>query len=143
MDWARPFHCPSVADTEAVGEDLAKALQAGDVVLLSGALGAGKTCFTRGLARGLGLDPQQVLSPTFSLLREMVGGRLALHHVDLYRLQDPREMDALGLDELFNGEGVTVVEWCQRLGALQPAGAWRVELMTLADGAREIRCQAP
>jgi tRNA threonylcarbamoyladenosine biosynthesis protein TsaE len=141
--WAEPRRSASPTATEAVGAELARALKAGDVVLLSGPLGAGKTCFTKGLAQGLGADPELVLSPTFSLVRELTGGRLALHHVDLYRLQGPQEMEALGLDELFDGDGVSVVEWPERLGPLAPAGAWRVALSVAADGSREILCQAP
>lgn len=133
----------SPAETEALAAALAPDLKAGDVILLAGALGAGKTCFTRGLAQGLGADGAQVLSPSFSLVRELTGGRLSLQHVDLYRLQGPQEMEALGLEELFDGDGVCVVEWPERLGALAPKGAWKIELSLGADGSREIRCQRP
>ena len=141
--WAEPQLSRSPAETEALAAELAEELQAGDVVLLDGPLGAGKTCWTRGLARGLGADPEGVLSPTFSLVRELLGGRLSLHHVDLYRLSGPQEMEALGLDELFDGDGVCVVEWPERLGPLRPRGAWRVSLSLTPEGAREIRCQRP
>lgn len=143
IPWAEPRLSRSAAETEALGAQLAPELKAGDVVLLDGPLGAGKTCWTRGLARGLGADPEAVLSPTFSLVRELGGGRLDLHHVDLYRLDGPQEMDALGLDELFNGDGVCVVEWPERLGPLAPRGAWRVSLSLAPGGAREIRCRRP
>jgi tRNA threonylcarbamoyladenosine biosynthesis protein TsaE len=83
-------------------------------VLLSGDLGAGKTAFVRGLASGLGIDPAEVSSPTFTLVQEYRGGRLLLHHVDLYRL-GPVEADDLGLDELAVSGGVTAVEWPDRL----------------------------
>ena len=89
----------SEAETSAVGSDLARSLTAGSVLLLSGDLGAGKTAFVRGLAAGLGIDPDIVSSPTFTLIQEYRGGRLPLHHVDLYRLQSI-EVDDLGLDEL-------------------------------------------
>ncbi len=141
--WIETQGCPSPEATEALGEKMAKDLGAGDIVLLEGPLGAGKTCFTRGLARGLGADPDAVLSPTFALVREVPGGRLALHHVDLYRLEGPHETASLGLDELFDGDGVSVVEWPERLGPLCPAGAWRVAIRILADGVREVRCQRP
>lgn len=141
--WAEPRLSRTPAETEALGAAMAQELKSGDVVLLEGPLGAGKTCWTRGLARGLGADPDAVLSPTFSLVRELAGGRLTLHHVDLYRLDGPREMEALGLDELFDGEGVCVVEWPERLGLLAPHGAWRVTLSLAPDGAREIQCQRP
>ena len=104
----------SEAETSAVGSDLAESLSAGSVVLLSGDLGAGKTAFVRGLAAGLGIDPEVVSSPTFTLIQEYRGGRLPLHHVDLYRLQSI-EVDDLGLDELTLEGGVTAIEWPDRL----------------------------
>jgi tRNA threonylcarbamoyladenosine biosynthesis protein TsaE len=103
----------SEAETSAAGRELAAALQRGAVVLLSGDLGAGKTAFVRGLAAGLGIDPNEVSSPTFTLVQEYRGGRLTLYHVDLYRLQ-ASEVDDLGLDELTE-EGVTAIEWPDRL----------------------------
>jgi tRNA threonylcarbamoyladenosine biosynthesis protein TsaE len=97
-----------------VGRDLARRLGAGDIVLLSGDLGAGKTAFVRGLAEGLGVDPADVTSPTFTLIQQYAGGRLPLHHVDLYRLT-PIEVDDLGLDDLTLEGGVTAIEWPDRL----------------------------
>ena len=104
----------SEAETSAVASDLARSLSAGAVVLLSGDLGAGKTAFVRGLAEGLGIDPELVSSPTFTLIQEYRGGRLPLHHVDLYRLHSI-EVDDLGLDELTLEGGVTAIEWPDRL----------------------------
>jgi tRNA threonylcarbamoyladenosine biosynthesis protein TsaE len=104
----------SEEETSAVGRDLARSLSAGAVILLSGDLGAGKTAFVRGLADGLGIDPAVVSSPTFTLIQEYRGGRLPLHHVDLYRLR-PIEVDDLGLDELTLDGGVTAIEWPDRL----------------------------
>jgi len=104
----------SEAETSAVGSDLAGSLTAGSVVLLTGDLGAGKTAFVRGLAAGLGIDPDAVSSPTFTLIQEYRGGRLPLHHVDLYRLRSI-EVDDLGLDELTLEGGVTAIEWPDRL----------------------------
>jgi tRNA threonylcarbamoyladenosine biosynthesis protein TsaE len=106
----------SQTETEAVGRELAARLTAGSVVLLFGELGAGKTALVRGLAEGLGVTPDEVSSPTFTLMQEYRGGRLPLIHVDLYRLDDPREIDDLGLDEL--GEGaVLAIEWVEKLPA--------------------------
>jgi tRNA threonylcarbamoyladenosine biosynthesis protein TsaE len=102
----------SEAETSAVGRDLARTLAPGSVILLSGNLGAGKTAFVRGLAEGLGIDPAEVSSPTFTLIQEYRGGRLPLHHVDLYRLA-PVEVADLGLDDL-QDDGVTAVEWPDR-----------------------------
>jgi tRNA threonylcarbamoyladenosine biosynthesis protein TsaE len=103
----------SEQDTAAAGERLAGVLEAGDVVLLFGELGAGKTAFVRGLARGLGAPPEDVSSPTFTLVQEYRGGRLPLYHVDLYRLE-PAEIADLGLDELIEGDGVVAIEWADR-----------------------------
>ena len=116
----------SEAETSAVGRDLAQSLSAGSVVLLSGDLGAGKTAFVRGLAEGLGVDPDQVSSPTFTLIQEYRGGRLPLHHVDLYRLKSI-EVDDLGLDELTLEGGITAIEWPDRLPRDFP-GAVRVRI---------------
>ena len=104
----------SEEETAAAGQQLAASLQPGAVVLLSGELGAGKTAFVRGLAAGLGIDPSEVSSPTFTLIQEYGGGRLVLYHVDLYRLK-PVEVDDLGLDELTSEGGVTAIEWPDRL----------------------------
>ena len=104
----------SEAETSAVGRKLAGTLSAGDVVLLFGDLGAGKTAFVKGLAEGLGIGRDEVSSPTFTLVQEYRGGRLTLFHVDLYRLNDPRELDDLGLDEIAEG-GVLAIEWAEKL----------------------------
>jgi tRNA threonylcarbamoyladenosine biosynthesis protein TsaE len=104
----------SEAETAAAARDVAARLGAGDVVLLFGDLGAGKTAFVKGLAEGLGVPADQVSSPTFTLVQEYRGGRLPLFHVDLYRLDDPREVDDLGLDEIAD-DGVLAIEWAEKL----------------------------
>ena len=104
----------SEAATRALAAALAPSLMPGAVILLSGDLGAGKTAFVRGLAEGLDLDPDEVTSPTFTLVHEYRGGRLPLIHVDLYRL-DRAELDEIGLDEDLAAHGVTAVEWAERL----------------------------
>ena len=104
----------SEEETQAVARALAATLEAGDVVLLSGTLGAGKTAFVRGLAVGLGIDPEEVSSPTFTLVHEYRGGRLALYHVDLYRLERAATGE-LGLEEMGAADGVLAIEWPDRL----------------------------
>lgn len=101
-------------ETAAVGRDLVRTFAPGAVVLLTGDLGAGKTAFVRGMAEGLGINPAQISSPTFTLVQEYRGGRLPLFHVDLYRLR-PTEVDDLGLDEMVLAGGVTAIEWPDRL----------------------------
>src|ERR1051325_11702570 len=89
-------------------------LRAGDVIGLAGHLGAGKTVFVKGLADGLGVDPVRVSSPTFTLINEYRGGRLSLHHIDLYRLERASELTELGLWEIVGAEGVCAIEWIDR-----------------------------
>jgi tRNA threonylcarbamoyladenosine biosynthesis protein TsaE len=108
----------SAAETEAAGESFGGGLQQGDLLLLEGDLGAGKTTFVRGLARGAG-SPAHVASPTFQLVR-VYPGRLQLAHVDLYRVEAGDELGDLGLDELLD-EGAVVVEWGNRLEAPEAA----------------------
>jgi tRNA threonylcarbamoyladenosine biosynthesis protein TsaE len=104
----------SEAETSEAGRRLAATLTPGSVVLLVGDLGAGKTALVRGLAEGLGVPPEEVSSPTFTLMQEYRGGRVPLIHVDLYRLDDPREIDELGLEEL-GLESVLAIEWAEKL----------------------------
>lgn len=119
----------SEQETAAVAKALAGDLRAGDILLLAGNLGAGKTAFVRGLAEGLAIDPREVSSPTFTLVHEYRGGRLALYHVDLYRL-DRAATDDLGLDELGVDNGVLAIEWPDRLThALEGARPVRIEIV--------------
>ncbi len=104
----------SPAETEALGEQWGRTAQPGLVIGLSGELGAGKTQLVRGLARGLGI-PSRVHSPTFTLVNIYTGGRLTLYHLDLYRLDSPQQISDAGLEEFLEPEGVTVIEWAERL----------------------------
>lgn len=124
----------SAEETEALGEELAGRLHAGDLVLLAGDLGAGKTTFVRGLARGLG-SSAAVQSPTFQLVR-VYPGRVQLGHVDLYRLEAGAEIGDLGLDDLLD-QGVVVVEWGDRLRP-QPPAAIRVGFVAPSPGERVV-----
>jgi len=124
-------------ETRAVGEALGSVAEPGDVLWLHGALGAGKTEMTKGVAAGLGSgDP--VSSPSFALIHEYHGGRLPLYHADLYRLETAAALD-LGLEDYLEGEGVTVVEWGERLPVNFFPDGLDVELITLEDeNARRI-----
>ena len=113
----------------AVARELAATLSAGDVVLLSGTLGAGKTAFVRGLAAGLGVNPAAVSSPTFTIVHEYRGGRLVLYHADLYRLERTAT-DEIGLEEMGVKDGVLAIEWPDRLThALPGTRAVRLEII--------------
>jgi tRNA threonylcarbamoyladenosine biosynthesis protein TsaE len=132
-----PTHVTHSEDeTQAVARTLAATLRAGDIVLLSGMLGAGKTAFVRGLAAGLGIDPDDVSSPTFTLVHEYRGGRLTLFHADLYRL-DGAAADDLGLEELGVADGVLAIEWPERLARPSP-GARTVDLEIVDETTRRI-----
>jgi tRNA threonylcarbamoyladenosine biosynthesis protein TsaE len=119
-----PFETLSEDETVAAGERMAASLRSGDVIFLHGDLGAGKTAFVRGLARGLGASPEDVTSPTFTLMQEYRGAALTLHHVDLYRLE-AIEVEDLGLDELIASGGIVAIEWAERWTD-RPAGAHEV-----------------
>ena len=130
----------SETQTAAVGRDLAQSLRAGDAVLLQGELGAGKTAFVRGLAEGLGVPADAVSSPTFTLIQEYRGGRLPLFHVDLYRLDDRREIDDLGLEEIA-ADGVLAIEWAEKLPR-RPANATVVRFVHGEGDARTLTIEA-
>jgi tRNA threonylcarbamoyladenosine biosynthesis protein TsaE len=104
-------HSPS--ETKALGEAWGRAAQSGLVIGLSGDLGAGKTQFVKGIARGLGIS-ERVHSPTFALVNIYAGGRLALFHLDLYRLETREQILSAGLEEYLTPDGVTVIEWAER-----------------------------
>jgi tRNA threonylcarbamoyladenosine biosynthesis protein TsaE len=127
----------SEEETAAAGASLGASLQAGAVLLLYGNLGAGKTAFVRGLAEGLGINTDDVTSPTFTLVHEYRGGRLPLIHVDLYRL-DRAELDEIGLDEALAASGVVAIEWAERLVRLIPR-AVEIEISDRGGDARSIR----
>lgn len=138
--------CESVEATLRLGEELGRRLPGGSVVLLEGELGAGKTHFAKGLAVGLGLSPDDVVSPSFTIVQvhENPRGRgLGLVHVDLYRLEDEAELDELGLDELPGDSKVAAVEWPDRLGGREPEGCWRVALEEAGEGERLVTLAPP
>ena len=132
----RRWQSSSEEETRSIGAAFARELAPDGVLLLSGELGSGKTVLARGVAQGLGIAPEEVQSPTFTLIREHRGSGGRLVHVDLYRL-DPEEVPALGLEEMLAGPGVKVVEWAERLPFPVP-GAKALRLGRLPEGGREI-----
>lgn len=130
----------SESETAEVARAIALDFRGGEVVLLTGELGAGKTAFVRGLARGLGADPDEVASPSFVLLTAYPG-RLTLHHADLYRLRGDGDERELGLEELPGPKGVLAVEWAERLQLLPWRTAVRVSLRHAGEDERLIRIE--
>ncbi len=116
------FETWSEQETEEVGQALAKAANPGDIFCLEGDLGVGKTVFTRGFARGLGVTTPYITSPTFTIIHEYEG-RLPLYHFDVYRVGSLEEMDDTGYEEYFFGQGVCLVEWATLVKALIPPSA--------------------
>jgi tRNA threonylcarbamoyladenosine biosynthesis protein TsaE len=129
-----------VAETEALAAALGESLRGGEVVLLTGELGSGKTAFVRGLARGLGIDADTVASPTFVLITSH-RGRLTLHHADLYRLSGNGDDRELGLEELPGPKGVLAVEWAERLSFLPWPRRIHVALEHAGDDVRRVRIE--
>ncbi|BDZ30160.1 tRNA (adenosine(37)-N6)-threonylcarbamoyltransferase complex ATPase subunit type 1 TsaE [Lactiplantibacillus brownii] len=119
-----------------LGAQVGQLVQPGDLILLDGDLGAGKTTFTKGLAKSLGIE-KNVKSPTFTLVREYQQGRIPLYHMDVYRLEDGGAED-LGLDEYFDGDGVSVVEWSEFISELLPDHYLRIAL-SRADEQADVR----
>jgi tRNA threonylcarbamoyladenosine biosynthesis protein TsaE len=129
--------CATPNDTEALGSRLASSLRRGDVVVLAGGLGAGKTLFTRGLATGLGVE-DQVVSPSFVLVREYRSGFMPVIHVDVYRLGSMNEFDDLDVLEM-SKNGVLVIEWGEAVESVLPTDYLRVEFEVLEDESRLLR----
>lgn len=130
--------CKSVEETIQCGaEKIAPQLLAGTVIALTGDLGAGKTHFVKGIASGLGYEGE-VTSPTFTLLHEYLGGRMPLYHLDLYRIQGAQEAIRFGIEDYLPSEGVTIIEWPERIESLLPKNAERWEIRILEDQSREI-----
>ena len=126
------YRTASEAETIALGEQLGRELRRG-VVLLIGKLGAGKTTLAKGIVHGCGAaPPEEVSSPTFTLIHEYGGGRV--YHVDLYRLDAPREVETLGLDELFDRDALVLIEWGERFPRLLPAARTEIRIRATASG---------
>ncbi len=133
----------SVSQTLNIGKQLAKRLRPGDIVCLCGNLGSGKTVFTKGIAEGIGIDKDKIISPTFVLIRSNPAkDKLVLNHFDLYRLKRGRDILALGLEEYFSADGINVIEWADRLGKLSPKEHLKVALSVKGDKIRLLEFKA-
>jgi len=128
-------------ETRDLGRRIGALLQPGEVVLLRGELGAGKTVLVQGIARGIGID-DPVTSPTFTLIHEYGSSDCPLIHVDLYRLEKPEDLESIGLEEMFDGLSVVVVEWSERMGRLTPAEYLLVQIRAEEGDRRRILLEA-
>lgn len=131
----------SPQETRKIGERLAKKCKGGEIICLSGNLGAGKTTFVKGIARGLKIDEKNVNSPTFVIMN-VYEGRVPLYHFDFYRLEDPKEIGGIGYDEFLYGHGVAVIEWSERFGPLMPPEYLSVELSDAGEQSRVLKFMA-
>ncbi|MGH7856738.1 MAG: tRNA (adenosine(37)-N6)-threonylcarbamoyltransferase complex ATPase subunit type 1 TsaE [Candidatus Binatia bacterium] len=140
----REVETGSAEETVRLGERIGRLLRGGEVLGLSGGLGAGKTCFVRGLAAGLALDPDVVYSPSFTLVAEYPGP-LPLHHIDLYRLGEPvteGEAEEIGLREYLDPDGVTAVEWSGKLGEAREVFSLSIDIEITGKERRTFRIEA-
>ncbi len=131
------FISHSARQTGQFGAQLGGLLAPGDLILLDGSVGAGKTTMAQGIARGLGIS-EPVVSPSFTIAREYAG-RLPLYHIDLYRLAPGSELESIGIEDYLYGDGVVVIEWPDRADALLPAEHLQVRLHVISDTQRSIR----
>ena len=130
----------SAAETRALGEKLAGCLHPGDVVLLQGELGAGKSELTRGIARGLGVT-ETVTSPSFTILNVYESGKLPLYHFDWYRLESSEELYELGMDEYLGGNGIALVEWPAQCPDAVPEECLRIRITATGENSRQIEME--
>lgn len=127
----------SVEETYKIAEKFAKNLKSGDVVILNGDLGAGKTTFTKGLAKALNVK-ENITSPTFTLMNIYLSGKLPLYHYDMYRITDEDEAREIGLNEYFYGKGICVVEWAENIKNLLPKKLIIINITKVDDNSREF-----
>lgn len=131
------FETHSPEDTLALAHLLGSRLEGGEVIALTGTLGAGKTLFVKGIAKGLGIDPREVTSPTFLLVHELCG-RLGLKHLDAYRSGGAQEILELGYDDFAGAEAVVVIEWAERVSSLLPTDHLRLTLLISGESSRRL-----
>ena len=117
----------SEKETFELGKRIANAVNPGTVILFYGDLGAGKTVMTKGIAAGLGIT-EMITSPTFTIMQEYEGGRMPLYHLDVYRIEDPDEMEEVGLNEYIYGNGLTVIEWAEQIEDILPEDAIKITI---------------
>ena len=132
----------SPAETMSLAAKFARHLKPGDIVFLQGDLGAGKTVFMKGMARALKVNSKKVTSPT-SIVMNYYEGKWPVYHFDLYRLENPEELKTVLFDEYFYGQGVSAIEWPERLGAFAPQTYWLVELKHKSEHQREVCISYP
>jgi tRNA threonylcarbamoyladenosine biosynthesis protein TsaE len=128
-------------ETYEMGRVLGRGLRGGELILLEGDLGLGKTVFARGVAAGLGARPEDVSSPSYTLVQEYTGGRKPMFHVDLYRLDDPEDIGTLGLEEILSAGGVVLVEWGEKLPPYLRREAIAVRFHDVGEGSRRIEIE--
>ena len=133
----KQFISHSEKETYSLASEFEKMLKGGEVVLLSGDLGAGKTTFTKGLAKALNIT-ENITSPTFTLMNIYKSGRLNLYHFDMYRLEDESEAVEIGLDEFFNSNGVCMIEWAENIKNLIPKNHLEIKIEKLSDTERKF-----
>ncbi|MCD8153349.1 MAG: tRNA (adenosine(37)-N6)-threonylcarbamoyltransferase complex ATPase subunit type 1 TsaE [Clostridiales bacterium] len=126
-------------ETRRAGEEIGKHAGAGEIFTLDGDLGAGKTVFTQGVAAGLGIR-EPVNSPTFTILQEYGGGRLPLYHFDVYRIEDIEEMEEIGYDDYFFGEGICLIEWAGRIWDILPEKRTEIRIDRDVEKGFDYRC---
>ncbi|WP_139905659.1 tRNA (adenosine(37)-N6)-threonylcarbamoyltransferase complex ATPase subunit type 1 TsaE [Clostridium thermarum] len=132
------FIINSLEDTISLGRQIGQRAKAGDIICLNGDLGAGKTHFTKGIALGLGVD-DDITSPTFTIVNEYDTGRLKLNHFDVYRVNDPDEIEAIGFDEYIFSDAVSVIEWAAYIDVLIPEGSLEVTITKLPERGENFR----
>ena len=126
------FKTETPEETQALGEKLGKTLKQGDVIALIGDLGTGKTCLTQGIARGVGIAPNEIVSsPSYILINEY-SGTVPIYHIDLYRLENSEEIAELGLSEYVEGDGICIIEWAERMTDALPDSCIKIHI-TLAE----------
>lgn len=131
----------SPEETHRLGAQVGAIVMAGDVILLNGTLGAGKTHFTQGIAQGLGITGA-VRSPTFTLINEHNEGRIPLYHIDLYRTEGNADLATIGLEDYFEGDGVVVIEWSAKGRDWLPADALHITITPVDDTCRHFQIEA-